>query len=149
MNLRLAIVLSCGETGARIQFLEDGESVETRHSRLVQAHNIRILPDELVAVDMDPEPPEIVWRWLRGTVDKFEGDRVVVKVTDHPCTLASVARVDEFDLPLEIGAGVWCTSTPDDLAIHDLIHEGKPTQPKRLLAHHRSVIEAVYGVPGA
>lgn len=95
MKLKLALVLTCNENGSSVKTVPDNSTFEAVFSSLVVQKRIKIQPDQLVAINMDANPPEIVWRWLRAVVLETGGDTVVVDdIKGHPAKVSSVS-----DLP--------------------------------------------------
>ena len=103
---------------------------------------IKIQPEQLVAIDVDTHPPEIVWRWLRAVVIELTDEIVVVNdMQGHP---VKVSFVSDLHLTLALDDEVWACSTSRDFEIHDIILDGKPTQPGRLLKYITPIIEEIY-----
>lgn len=141
MKLELAIVSNCHKTGCQVVLLKDNSSVEVLYSARVQ-DRIQIQSEQLVAIDTDANPPEIVWRWLRAAVIELTEDIVVVDdMQGHP---AKVSLVPVLPLDLEIDDEVWTCSTGHDYEIHDIILDGKPTRPNRLLQYITPIIKEIY-----
>jgi hypothetical protein len=103
---------------------------------------IIIKPDQLIAIDKSVDPPEILWRWVRAKVDKFEDGRVLV--SDGKCTLISHAIVHELNLNIEPDDDVWVCNVGHDFEVHDKIVAGKPEHPERLLAYIEPTIISIY-----
>jgi hypothetical protein len=141
MKLILATVLTCGDTGCHVIPLEGDAIIEARYSSLVQ-NRIMIQPDHLVAIDMNVKPPEIVWRWLRAAVIEFNADIVAVDdMQGHP---AEVSRVPDLPLTLAIDDEVWVCGTGSAYEAHDIIVDGIPAHPNRLLGYIVPIIEEIY-----
>lgn len=141
MKLELAIVLSCTKTGCCVAPLKSNSQIEVRYSALVQ-DRIMIRPAQMVALNTDSSPPEIVWRWLRAAVIELTSDVVVVDdMQGHP---AKVSRVSDLPLTLTVDDEVWTCGTGSDFEIHDIIVAGKPTHPNRLLNYITPIIEEIY-----
>ncbi len=142
MKLELAIVLSCTETGCSVKPLRDDACIETRYSVLVQ-NRIKIQAAHMVAIDGSADPPEIVWRWLRAAVIELNQDFVVVvgDMKGHP---GKVTLVPDLPLTLSLDDEVWVCSTGRAYEIHDLIVDGKPAHPDRLLKYIKPIIDKVY-----
>ena len=141
MNLELAIVLACNKAGCRVTLVKDNLPIEARYSSLVQ-DRIKIQPEQMVAIDMNANPPEIVWRWLRAAIVELTTDIVVMdELYGHP---AKVSLPPDLPLELALDDEVWTCSTGRDIEIHDLILDGKPTDPNRLLKYITPIIEEVY-----
>ena len=141
MKLELALVLTCDKTGCRVARLKDNVHIEACYSSLVQ-DRIMIQPDQLVAIDTGINPPEIVWRWVRTAVIELAADSIVL--VDKQCHPAEVTLVSEMPLTLNIDDEVWVCSTGGDYEIHDVIVDGKPTHPNRMLRYIAPIIEEIY-----
>ena len=141
MKLELAVVLACNETGCLVVSLKENSPIEARYSSLVQ-DRIKIQPEQLVAINTDTNPPEIVWRWIRAAVIELTADIVVVDdMQGHP---TKVSLASDLPLTLELDDEVWTCSTGRNYEIHDIILDGKPTQPDRLLEYITPIIEEIY-----
>jgi len=116
-------------------------TIEAVYSTLVQ-DRIKIQPQQMVAIDMTTNPPEIVWRWLRAAVIEIStGITVVDDMQGHP---AEVKITPDLPLMLELDDEVWACSTGSDYEIHDIILDGKPTHPNRMLDYILPIIEGIY-----
>jgi len=141
VKLELAIVLACNKTGCRAAPLQDNSHLEAHYSSLVQ-DRVKIHPEQLVAINMDTKPPEIVWRWIRAVVIELAADVIVVDdMQGHP---AKVSLVPDLPLTLTLDDGVWACGTGHEFEIHDIILDGKPTHPRRLLKYIAPIIEEIY-----
>jgi len=141
MKLELAIVLSCKKTGCRISPLDNNAPIEAVYSSLVQ-DRIMIQPEQMVAINTDTNPPEIVWRWLRAAVIDLDQDIVVVDdMQGHP---AKISLVPDMPLSLRINDEVWVCGTGHGYEAQDTITEGKPTHSSRLLKYIAPIIEEIY-----
>jgi len=141
VTLELAIVFACNKTGCGVSLVKDNAAIEAPYSSLVQ-DRIKIQPQQLVAIDTDTNPPEIVWRWLRAAVIELSGDIIVVDdMLGHP---AKVSLVPDLPLTLELDDEVWVCSTGRDYEIHDIILDGKPAHPNRMLEYITPIVEEIY-----
>ena len=141
MKLELAIVLACHKTGCRVASLKDNLPIEALYSSLVR-DRIKIQPEQMVAINTDANPPEIVWRWLRAAVIEQTSDTIVVDdMKGHP---AKVSFVPDLPLTLTLDDEVWTCSTGRAYEIHDIILDGRPTHPNRLLKYITPIIEEIY-----
>ena len=141
MKLELAIVLSCTKTGCRVVPMKSNSLIEVRYSSLVQ-DRIMIQPEQMVALNTDKETPEIVWRWIRAAVIQVNADVIVVDdMQGHP---AKVSIVSQLPLTLSLDDEVWTCGTGQAYEIHDIIVDGKPAHPNRLLRYITPIIEEIY-----
>jgi hypothetical protein len=141
MKLELATVLDCCDIGCRVNLIKSDVIIEARFSSLVQ-NRIMIQPTHMVAVDVSANPTEIVWRWLRAAVIELKADLVVVDdMQGHP---AKVSRVPELSLTLELDDEVWVCGTGRAYEVHDIIVDGKPAHPERLLGYIFPIIDEIY-----
>ena len=142
MKLELAIVLACSESGCRVKLLGKDNPIEARYSQLVK-NRIRIQPNHLVAVDRCGNSPEIVWRWIRAAVVEIK-ERSVAVVGDLNGERGEVTRVTDLPLKLNLDDETWVCGTGRAYEVHDLIVDGKPAHPERLLKYITPIIEEIY-----
>ena len=141
MKLELAIVLSCTETGCRVAHLKSDSHIDVHYASLVQ-DRIMIQPEQMVALNVDANPPEIVWRWIRAAVIEINADIIVLDdMQGHP---AKVSLVSQLPLTLAVDDEVWACGTGQAFEIHDVIVAGKPNHPERLLRYITPIIEEIY-----
>lgn len=72
MELELAAVLSCTETGCRVRCLDSDLQVEARYAEPMVEHEIAARPGQLVALQRDADVPTVVYLWTDVAV--AEGD---------------------------------------------------------------------------
>ena len=142
MKLELAVVMACTEAGCRVKSLGKGTPFEARYSQLVK-NRIRIQPNHLVAVDRIGNSPEVVWRWIRAAVLEVKEHTVDV-VGDLDGHRGEVDRVPDLPLELNLDDEVWVCGTGRAYEVHDLILDGKPTHPERLVEYITPIIEGIY-----
>ncbi len=140
MQLELALVQSCAPTGCRVQ-RRDGSVIDAIYSPLVR-DRIDIHPQQLVALDMAADPPQIVWRWVRARAHELTPSTVIVD--DGRATLVELVRVAALDVAVAEGDDLWTCRTGGPPELHDRAVGGWPADPTRLLAYIRPVIEAIY-----
>ena len=68
-----------------------------------------IKPEQLVAINTNTNPPEIVWRWLRAAV--IEVSNAIVVVDDMQGHPAKVTLVPDLPLTLTLDHEVWTCGT--------------------------------------
>lgn len=130
MNLQIATVLSCTDTGCIVQPLEENESIETRYSKPVVKYNIPIRPNQFVIVDRETTPPETIFRWTRAKVTKVNGDRFELD-DDGRQLLAKRGFMLEGDL--QVGDDVLVKGYNDEnRAVLDRVVDGKPSNAEKL-----------------
>ena len=142
MKLELAVVLSCSENGCRVRTLKGDTLIEALYASLVK-NRIKIQPEHLVAIDVSGNTPEIVWRWIRAAVLEIKASSVDV-VGDMGGHRAEVSLVPDLPLELSIDDEVWVCGTGRAYEVHDLIVDGKPAHPERLLNYIKPIIKEIY-----
>ena len=142
MQFELATVISCHPHGCRVLPVAGGSALETRYSELVQ-DRVRILPGQLVAVDLQPAVPEVVWRWYRTQVVE-PGEQVVI-VQERERQLSAV-RVAGLETAAGAGDETWVTGMDGVWELHDRVLDGKPSDPSRL---REKVIPRIAGILAA
>lgn len=145
MKLELGIALQCSETGCQVQLVKSGKVLFVQYSALVR-DRIWIQERELVAVDFTPPVPEIVWRWVLGSV--LEVNEGSIGIEDRLGRLAFASKVAALPLKMAIGDQVWVCSTDHELEVHDLVAEGNPVHPDQVLNYITSIVERVYAKLG-
>jgi len=121
-----------------------------RYGAAVQ-DRIKVRPGQLVAIDRAPQAPEVVWRWMTGTVEEVAGDRVAV--TRSNAAGKPLARDDGertwlggLDRPARRPAPgdlvFFCTV--DEPEVADIAREGVPSEPERLRAEYFPIIERAH-----
>lgn len=128
MRFELATVISCGADGCRVTPVDGGPAFEARYSALVR-DKIRILPGQMVAVDMQPKVPEVAWRWYRARVVEQNERQVIV---DERERRQAAARVTGLETEAGVGDEVWVTGMDAGWELHDRVIDGKPSAPDRL-----------------
>ncbi len=141
MKLKLAIVRSCDQDGCIVNRIEDGEELSISYSRLVKGR-IKISKDHLVALDTDPSPMELVWRWIRAEVDQVEAGSVVLD--DRRGQLIPAFIPTELELDLKAGEEVWACKTAESVEVHARTSGFGRAQEERLISYFQPVIEKHY-----
>jgi hypothetical protein len=132
MDLQIATVLSCSDTGCCVQPIHEQAAIETRYSRPVVKYSIPIHPQHFVIVDNDTTPPETIFRWRRGTVTGLHGDRVEVAIGGEQ-VLAWRDRALEVEL--QVGDEVVISGFNDqNRHVIDVVTGGVPAHAGRLRA---------------
>jgi hypothetical protein len=134
MNLELAEVVSISIDGCDVRPVDGRRPYSTRYSNNIVLYNIPIRPSQFVVVDLDPTPPETIFRFSRARV---------TQVTDCDLTLefegnhfAVAERVAYFDTLPEVGDEVILVGWNDEnRRLVDLIIDGKPAHPEQLAAN--------------
>ena len=129
LKLELAIAEICSPEGCQVNMIADGRSLAARYSALVQ-DRIKIRPGQMVAVDLSPEYPEIVWRWYRTQVVEVTAEGV--SVNDRGVRQLAAAWVAGLESDLPTGAEAWVSRLEDTWEIHDRVLNGAPAHPDRL-----------------
>lgn len=133
MQLELAIVQSCTDTGCNVQLLDSREIIETIFSPTVIDYQIRIIPHQLVIVNRSANPPQLIWRWTRATITNLSGSEIELRHDDGRHLRAS--RAPDMDTALTIGDVIFLTGFKDEnWTIVDVAVDGRPAHPDRLSA---------------
>ncbi len=141
MELKLAIVLNCDDTGCQVALVEDNSTCDAVYSSLVK-NRIKIKQDQLVALNTSVKPVQIVWRWLRAEVIELGENTVVVDdMEGHP---GKVSQVLELPIKLSLDEEVWVCSTGNAYEVHDIILDGRPVNPNSMLKYITPIIDGIY-----
>ena len=128
MNLALAVALECSPTECRVELVDSGEALTVKIASAMQAV-LKIFPGQLVALDTNPNPPEIVYRWHYGKVERVEGAKVVLGGMGGRTIEVGKAP----GLPADPQAGDWVFATGGTPAepgeVVDTAVDGRPAHP--------------------
>lgn len=149
MQLEFGVARECRSDGCQVQRL-DGSGTETRYAPPVQ-DRIKVRPGDLVAVDLDSEPPRIVWRWWHGTVEAVAGERAHVSryVSQNSAggpRRASRELVISENLIGQVRPGD--TVYFNDAGVIDVARNGLPANAGRLRAEQFPEVVAAYAGGG-
>ncbi len=151
MNLELAVAESCGPRTCRVRSVADGAEIEAAYAAPVQ-DRIKVRSGDLVAVNHGTHPPEVVWRWWHGRVERVLGDRAAVSRNHtQPTPEPSRRRTDE--LPLAPGlagqlrAGDTVFFGGSEPRVLDIARDGMPANPDLLRASFPAIVAAYQQPP--
>ena len=155
MNLELAVAETCGPTSCTVRYVDTSASVQARYSARVQ-NRVKVRPGDLVAVDRGVAPPEIVWRWWHGTVERVEGGRAFVSrnITqqapgDPRRATVAVGLSEGLAGGVAPGDTVFFEGQDEKLAVA-VARGGVPADPARLrVARFPQIVSAYEGSTGA
>lgn len=145
MKLELGIVESCDNTGCRVRLLDQTAPCKTRYAAAVQ-DRIRIRRGDLVAVDLAPELPELVWRWLQVEVLQplQEAPAAAGQVIVGARGVAAKARIVRPGLELAPGDHAWLAKSERGPEVVDRADDGRPADPEWIRRTWFPLIEAEY-----
>ena len=142
MKLTLAIALDCSPTECKAQLLEDGGVILAHYSEQVQAR-ARTIPGQLLAVDINPVRPVVVYRWLPGTVWQLKGDKVVVD--DQHSSLIEASTAPGLEIVPQIDDWVFVSfGYANRWEIADLAIDGRPAHIEYLMSYAFPKIQELY-----
>jgi hypothetical protein len=142
MKLTLALAIDCSLTECKARLLEDGAVILTGYSVPVLAR-LPTMPGQLVAVDLNPDKPEIVYRWLPGTIREFRGAKIIID--DQHASLIEAVRAPGLEASLKIDDWVYVSfGYAKRWEIADLASDGYPAHPAYLRQYAFPKIEALY-----
>ena len=145
MQLELAVAETCDPTTCRVRAL-NGTRTTARYAAPVQ-DKVKVRPGDLVALNREAEPPEVVWRWWHGTVERVEGERAVVSrnVTQRQPGDPQRATM-EAALPPELAGQVQPGDTVyfggEEKRVLDVARGGVPAHPGRLAGAFPAIVDA-------
>ncbi|MGB4863961.1 MAG: hypothetical protein WBO97_16020 [Tepidiformaceae bacterium] len=126
MDLKLATVVDCDDTGCRVRLVHTGQTVRASFSAQVK-DRVRIRKDQLVALRDTNGSPEIAWRWFRGVVEAIDHAGVSVRRTDLPPDACRVVT-NPGALALGVGDNVYY-GHHEDWTVVDRVAGDKPEHP--------------------
>jgi SAM-dependent methyltransferase len=116
VDLELAVVLFCTDTGCRVRWLEGDLEAEACYAEPMLEHYITARPGQLVAVDRDAPRPLIVYRWSDVTVRSRDEQDVLTR-RGHP------VEVDELRI----------AAFPRIQDMYEQLQEGERVDPKQVV----------------
>ena len=141
MKLTLALVKDCHQDGCQVVQLDGREPLDVVYSAPVR-ERIEIQAGQLVAVNVEATPPQLVWRWIPNRVHEVEPERVLV---GHDVAHVNwFARIPGLADEVRPNDEVWVCGTPEGWELHDLMVDGLPANPVRLAAMLFPRIEVLY-----
>ncbi len=131
MKLILAVALECSPTECKVERVEGGENTTARVSSAMQAV-LKIFPGQLLALNMECAPPEIVYRWHFCKVERIEGTNLVLGAMGG--RTLEVGRAPGLDAEVRVGDSVFATGgTPTERGeVVDTAVNGRPAHPSFL-----------------
>jgi hypothetical protein len=142
MKLTLAIALECSPTECKAQLLESGAVVLAQYSAQVLAR-IRTLPGQLVALDLNPARPVVVYRWHPGTVRQLKGDKIIVD--DQHSSLIEASNAPGLEVAPQVNDWVFVSfGYANQWEVADLAIDGRPAHIEYLSNYAFPKIEELY-----
>ena len=146
MDLELGIAVSCSPEGCRVALL-DGIKIDTRYPAPV-LDTVKIRARQLVVVDRNVAPPELVYRVAQvGEVVSTESRRIEVVRHDGSGAVfddgARVRVVPPGDLAVSPDDAVFFTGG-DRGKLVDVIVDGRPSRPELLRDNVYERVEELY-----
>ena len=131
----LAVVISCSEQGCRVRPAQGPETLDVVYTARMK-NRVMIHPGQLLAINLQTHPPEILWRWYRMQIASFGAEDLVLD--DRGVRQVMAQRAPGFDTDLAVGDWVWAGgisgSGPDERweAVERISPEGGLSQPDRV-----------------
>lgn len=139
LNLELATVVECDDTGCRVQLIPSNQIIQAAFSAKVR-DRIRVRQQQLVAVDTSTNPPEISWRWFIGEVERTEGATASIRRLDmKPGSCEVVANAD--GVPVKAGDIVFYGHGEDYGVVARAVN-GRPENPGALASRYLPEVAA-------
>jgi hypothetical protein len=128
MKLALAIALECSSTEYKVELIDGREIITAKISIPMQAV-LKIFPGQLLALDTNLNPPEIVYRWHRGKIERVDGERLVLGGMGG--RTIEVGKARGLEANPQPGDWVFATGgTPTEQGeVVDTAVEGRPAHP--------------------
>ena len=145
MQLELAVAEICDAAVCHVRAL-DGTQVSARYAVPMQ-DKVKVRPGDLVVLNRGAEPPEVVYRWWHGTVERVEGERALVSrnVTQRHAGDRRRAMV-EAAVPPELAGGLRAGDTVyfggEEKRVLDVARGGVPAHPDRLAGAFPAILDA-------
>lgn len=139
MELTLATVEVTSDLGCSVRLFDTNQLIEAHYAQLMLNYSIRVQVGDLVAVNMAPEPHQIVFRWERAVVASVDGDNVLID--DGIQRTRSVRLNGALEQPLASGDAVYVGG---DMLVDRVGAEKRPADLARFRSHHLPAIEEMY-----
>lgn len=133
MDLELATVVDCDDTGCRVRLVQSGQLASVPFSDQVKGR-IRIRRDQLVALQVANGSQQIAWRWFRGVVEAIDHSGVSVRRLDLPPDACRVAS-NPGAMALEVGDNVYYGHHKDWTVVDRVVGE-KPEHPDAIASSY-------------
>jgi hypothetical protein len=145
MNVNLldfAIAVACNESGCQVRLTGSQETLAANYAPQV-LNKVKIRPGQLVVINRQSEPPEIVWRWYCTDVTTAGRDDLVVADRER---LLSAHRAPGFETNLGESDKVWVGGLGDGTweALDRVSPAGELSQPDRVRAYAFPIIQKSY-----
>jgi len=138
MDLQLAIASSCTDTGCQVHLLDAETCFNTAYSEPVVEYGIIVRPGDLVVVNRETDPPQVVFRWALAPVERVEGEHIFI---DTPCSRGQpMIRADGLKADIAAGDKVFTAYGQ----VHDISVDGRPATPECLRTTFFPQIQAMY-----
>jgi hypothetical protein len=143
MNLTLAIALECSPEECQIELVESGEKLTVRYSAPIQK-NIKIFPGQLVALDLNPAIPEVVYRWHYLAVRQVLDGKVVLEDGRGRAVDATLAPGVETLPQVEDWVFATVGGYPAQAEVIDTAIDGHPAHPDQVARYTFPLVEEFY-----
>ncbi|MCB0062396.1 MAG: hypothetical protein KDE19_09780 [Caldilineaceae bacterium] len=131
MNLLIANVLSCTDELYQVQSVDETTPLTAVRSLKMQQYEIKVQPAQYVIVDREPSPPQMLFRFRRGTVVAVDGDQVTL--ADSEKTLTAKSSTSLFT-PSPGDGVIYTGFDHTNWQVLDQIIDGKPAHANELAA---------------
>jgi aminoglycoside phosphotransferase (APT) family kinase protein len=148
----LAIAVEVNRSRCSIRRLGSVTPVEARLSRAMAERSIFVRPGDLVRVNFDFSPPEVVYRWRKATVVAVQEDSMTIATvpSDEDLSMSAWApTLPSLRLEHAVGDTVFVDVRHRQPVVIDGANQGEPQHPHRFGEHYagtRDEIRAVLAV---
>ncbi len=145
MKMKLAIALDCSPTECKALLLDSGAVILTEYSARVLAR-LSTQPGMLVAVDLNPVMPQVVYRWHSGKVRELKGGMIVVD--DQHCHLIEAYCAPGLVVVPQVDDWVFLTrGYSQQWEVADIAIDGRPVHSEYLSNYAFPKIAQLYTEP--
>ena len=135
----LAIAVEVDGSRCSIRELGSATLVEATLSRAMAERSIFVRPGDLVRVNLDYSPPEVVYRWRRATVVAVQEDSVTIATvpSDEDLSMSAWApTLPSLRLEHAVGDTVFVDVRHRQPVVIDGSDQGEPLHPHRFGEHY-------------
>jgi translation initiation factor IF-1 len=143
MQTEVAVALGGDWPSCLIRRLGSDVSVVARLSDLMVERRINVRPGDVVSVDFEADPPEVLYRWWKATVVSVTGNVVEVASSATDETSAGTVRATALEelgvMPRVADTVLLMTGEDGGPIVVDVVVDGEPEHPERFTEEYEHV----------
>lgn len=145
MNMDLAIAISCDGAACIVRKLGTETPIDATLSDLMVEHWIRVRPGDLLAADLESDPPQVMYRWWQATVIAVEDGKVAIRPLPSKADLTesgTASVLGGIDPKPKVGDVVFATNSEGgEPIVMDVGMDREPAHPDRFIEQYPHILE--------